>query len=510
MEPGITKYRSYIGGRGQDAITGIIADDLGNVIITGYSEADDTSSVNPNFGPQGASDGFIAKIDSTGHLLFHKYFGGSDSDIPYDLCLGEGGSILVVGATESDNIPVTGDAMEPHYKGGNWDAFIMKFSAQGEILYCSYVGGIDDDKAYGIIADSQLGCTIFGVTTSHNYPTVNASQASYAGDQDLFLTRFTPNIGNITFSTFWGSEEEEAILEEGRPIICSNDEIYLTASTESFSFPYSRTPQNVSQDVMVARFNLTGYLLNSIILNTTAQDVDDEYGASLVVNDEGNVYTTGIVYRQEMQLTPGGGDFIRIVDGAVYLTKLERDLSEQTLLVIVDGFQNDTACDIAVNASGYVHITGHTESLNFPTLDSLEEYSGGYDSFLTIANPDNLAIVHSSTTGGVDDESGTYIVFDALNRIVLGGTTNSIDLIPVNAFQDSKADGGYGFDGYLWCFDLSLRTTIVEIEPIQLDFDTSLLTVALAPPIAAVAFLLVISRRMSKKGGVDNEESTPE
>ncbi|MHA2426384.1 MAG: SBBP repeat-containing protein [Candidatus Thorarchaeota archaeon] len=126
-DPEFILYRSYIGGRGQDTITGVVADDLGNIFILGYSEADDTSSVNPNFGPQGAFDGFIAKIDATGNLIFHKIFGGSGSDMPYDLCLGDDGSIIVVGATDSDNIPVTEDAMRAQNNPGDWDAFIIKF-----------------------------------------------------------------------------------------------------------------------------------------------------------------------------------------------------------------------------------------------------------------------------------------------------------------------------------------------------------------------------------------------
>jgi hypothetical protein len=502
LDPEFTLYRSYIGGSGHDTITGVVADEFGNVVLAGFSEADDASSVNPNFGPQGAFDGFVAKIDSSGQLVFHKIFGGSSSDMPYDLCLGTDGSIVVVGGTDSDNLPVTDDAMRSTNNAGDWDGFVVRFSTVGEIIYCSYLGGIDDDKAYGVVSDSQSGYTILGTTRSHNYPTVNAIQEHYEGEQDLFLTRFTSDFQNRTFSTFWGSNETEEILEQGRPMICSsNDELYLTASTESFSFPYERLRQNVTLDVFVSRIELTGNPLNTIFLNASYDLRDKEYGASIAFDDNGSVYTTGIVYHREQRQTEGGGDFYFVFDGAMYIAKIDATLQERSAYTTLDGWYNETVCDIAVNASGFVHVCGHTESINYPTIETIEEYSGGYDAFLTVFDPDNYSIiVHSSFTGGVDDESGTYITFDAYDRIVLCGSTNSIDLLPVNAFQDFKADGGYGFDGYVWCFDLSLRAVPVEIEPIIIDPNLVLVGVAIVPPFFAGVFLVVVYHRMKKKG----------
>lgn len=36
-------------------------------------------------------------------------------------------------------------------------------------------------------------------------------------------------------------------------------------------------------------------------------------------------------------------------------------------------------------------------------------------------------------------------------------------------FQGSKSDGGYEFDGYVCCFDLTLMTSPIEVEPITID-----------------------------------------
>lgn len=73
-----------------------------------------------------------------------------------------------------------------------------------------------------------------------------------------------------------------------------------------------------------------------------------------------------------------------------------------------------------------------------------------------------------------------------------------LDLLPVNAFQGSKADGGYGFDGYVYCFDLSLRTTPIVVEPITIDPSLVLFGVAIVPPFFAGVFMVIIYQRMKR------------
>ena len=98
--------------------------------------------------------------------------------------------------------------------------------------------------------------------------------------------------------------------------------------------------------------------------------------------------------------------------------------------------------------------------------------------------------------GGYDSEKSTYLSIDSNQRIVVGGSTNSIDLIPVKAFQPSKNNRGLDFDGYIECIDLT--QFIVEEEPEPIDFSgISLSLIIMAPPVLSLVVLLAVWKRMA-------------
>jgi hypothetical protein len=44
------------------------------------------------------------------------------------------------------NFPVTADAWQSSYGGGNYDAFIAKFDSSGDLVYSTYLGGRYEDR----------------------------------------------------------------------------------------------------------------------------------------------------------------------------------------------------------------------------------------------------------------------------------------------------------------------------------------------------------------------------
>jgi hypothetical protein len=66
--------------------------------------------------------------------------------------------------------------------GGNNDAFVTKFSPSGAALvYSTYLGGISDDDAKAIAVDASGNVYVAGYTGSANFPTQNPFQPSFAG-----------------------------------------------------------------------------------------------------------------------------------------------------------------------------------------------------------------------------------------------------------------------------------------------------------------------------------------
>ncbi|MDF1540691.1 MAG: SBBP repeat-containing protein, partial [Candidatus Thorarchaeota archaeon] len=171
--PGLTEYRSYIGGSDNDFIVGLESDRFGNTYIIGYTNSEAFPTINPMNRLQGYYDVFLAKISSIGSLQFFQLFGGNSDDIPYDTNIGDDGTITIVGSTVSDDLPVTENSFQTEYNPSDSDGFIAQFTSSGDLSYCSYIGGSGYDEAFGVAVDQTGGIFIAGITSSEDFPILN-------------------------------------------------------------------------------------------------------------------------------------------------------------------------------------------------------------------------------------------------------------------------------------------------------------------------------------------------
>jgi beta-propeller repeat-containing protein len=99
------------------------------------------------------------------------------------------------------------------------------------------------------------------------------------------------------------------------------------------------------------------------------------------------------------------------------------------------GSNNDFGSAIAVDASGAVYVTGSTSSTNFPTTTG-PRFHGDFDAFVTKLNPTGSALVYSVYLGGNGRDQGFGIAVDASGYIyVTGSTTSSNFPTTPGAFQ---------------------------------------------------------------------------
>jgi len=177
-------YSTYLGGiTGEQAAFGIAVDSVGNAYLTGYTFALDFPTVNA-LQPQngGRNDAFVTKLDSTGSaLIYSTYLGGSRSEFGSSIATDSAGNAFVTGNTTSRDFP-RANAMQPNHGGGADDAFVTKINATGSaFFYSTYLGGGLDDFGSGIAVDVEGNAYVTGNTTSVDFPTQNALQASFSG-----------------------------------------------------------------------------------------------------------------------------------------------------------------------------------------------------------------------------------------------------------------------------------------------------------------------------------------
>ncbi len=197
-------YASYLGGSGDDVITGMFPAADGTLWMTGGTTSVDFPTTNgavqnryagyisvPFLIEQSVGDAFVAHMNSTGAaLLYSSYLGGSQNDMGESIAVDNSGLVYVVGFTDSPDFP-TADALQkqlagdggagPYFFTGDGFAAVIDPS-QGRLLYSSYFGGSLDDQLFALALDGQGGLWATGGTLSTDLPvTSSAAQKAFGG-----------------------------------------------------------------------------------------------------------------------------------------------------------------------------------------------------------------------------------------------------------------------------------------------------------------------------------------
>ncbi len=188
-------YFTKLGGTAVET-TGLFAFDASyNVYVTGITfSADFLTGANPPPTIQknlnGTSDGFIAKLDTNGALVYSTYLGGSGDEKTSGVKVDVSGNAYLIGHTTSANFPVTLAPFQETLKGTS-DAFLTKIDpTASKILYSTYFGGSNIEFGGKVGLDTAGNVHIGGYTRSQDLPTRNPLQPAFLGSSDLFLARF--------------------------------------------------------------------------------------------------------------------------------------------------------------------------------------------------------------------------------------------------------------------------------------------------------------------------------
>lgn len=143
------------GGSADDYGNCIIPNPDGSFLLVGNTESNNGQVV----GNQGDSDGWIAKINASGDLLWQKCMGGSGFDSFRDgVRLADGGYTLV-GLTGSNDGDVSGN-------NGLRDAWVVRIDSVGTLIWQRCLGGSDNDQASRVLLCSDGGFLVNGLTWS--------------------------------------------------------------------------------------------------------------------------------------------------------------------------------------------------------------------------------------------------------------------------------------------------------------------------------------------------------
>jgi len=378
-------YAAFLGGEENDSTEGVAVDAAGNAYVTGGTKSTGFPTTISAYQATraGDTDAYVAKINSSGTaLLYSTYLGGFGTDRGSGIAIDTNGNAYIAGFASSSDFP-TETAFQNNF-GGSFDAFVAKFdtnlSGASSLIFCSYLGGTGDDKAYGIAIDSGANNVyVTGQTSSNNFPLLNPAQPAFGGSFDAFIARISTT-GTKIYASYLGGTGDD----RGTGIaVNSAGAAYVTGFTSSTNFP-TVTPLQISNgggfDAFVAK------------------------------------------------LTPSGSGFL-------YSTYLGGSANESNTTT------GTSTNPIALDSSSDVYITGFTSSTNFPTAMPLQSANAGsQDAFVvkvTDATPaaDYSITVAPSTRTVVPGGATTYTV----TATPVSGYTGTISLSASGFSIDSTA-----------------------------------------------------------------------
>src|SRR6266404_1366314 len=411
---------TYLGGAGFEITWQCAVDHDGNVYIAGDAQSADfpvTSNALQKRYADGGQDGFVAKYDASGNLLWSTYLGGSGWDGVFGLAVDGQGNAVVTGVTESSDFPITSNAIQNTVTGDA--AFVTVISTDGtHVLYSTFLGGTVSDGGV------PLPVNLFHLNPPANVETIGVGIA-VGSDGTLYVVGGT-NTVNMPIA-----------LGAAQPLIGGEE------------------------DGFIARIDPTKPGTGGLIYSTYLGGAVNDFCAAVAVDSGGNAFVTGETQSPDFPTTLGAYQRVYSLGTAAFVAKISPTGSTLTYSTLMSGSQGSSAgggtnynapSAITIDSAGHAFIVGETNSSDFPTTANVVQptFAGQDDGFVSEFSADGSSLIFSTYLGASDYDGLFGIKLDSAENIFIGGYSSSHDLPLVLPVQSN-------FGGYIegWAAELS-------------------------------------------------------
>ncbi len=232
-------WSSYLGGTSRDAAYGIKTDSLNQVYVVGGTSSADfpttPGTVNTTY-QGGKTDGFIAKIDSSGNILLRSTLLGTNSfDQLYFIELDNDNDVYVYGLTQN---PGAFPVLNAAYSNPNSGQIITKLdSALSTIIYSSQFGNGNGqtnisptaflvDICENVYISGWGGSLIQQIPLTGMPVTNNAFQSSSGDGFNFYISVFSTDFDSLVYATYFGGNLSQEHVDGGTSRFDKNGVIY--------------------------------------------------------------------------------------------------------------------------------------------------------------------------------------------------------------------------------------------------------------------------------------------
>lgn len=364
----------------------------------------------------------------------------------------DAGSVYFATSIYNDNFPLTPDAYNKSYSGGDsiWgeeDMAIVEFNIKkNELIYSSYFGGKEGPEFLSQVLRKGNSLYLAGNTGSSDFPTTHeAYDKTFNGPEfrhsDAWISCFEGN--KLSYSSYIGTSGTDWAQNI---FVNDNNEITLVGLFKNFNelpnlHSFVEFDEKRQGYAGVIRLNAAGdSILSSTIIAPT-------WYLESCMDDDGNIYLATQTPGRSAPTTPdaydtsfnGGNDNW---GGDILVTKLNSTADRIIFSTFIGGSNDERTPLICLDKENNVLVYGYTNSIDFPITENAldKSFDGKAEPFLSKISSDGKELLFSSFIGGTEErgEMNASMVVSKRGDIYLCGVTDAADYpITENAIQDT-------------------------------------------------------------------------
>ena len=246
-------------------------------------------------------------------------------------------------------------------------------------------------------------------------------------------------------------------------VLDESGNVYVTGNASS-SYPTSLGAYDESfnggyEDVFISKLDSS---LSTLLASTFIGGSSWDIVTSVALDENGNVYITGITSSSNYPTTPEAYDTSYNGDHDVFISALDGGLSNLLASTFIGGYDLDRGYSISLDQDGNVYVTGETLSSDYPTTPGVfDESNNGHDVFISKLDSSLRTLIASTFIGGTNHECGSAIILDGAGSVfITGGTASSDYPVTPGAYDESYNLGPY--DAFISKFNDNLSNLLAS------------------------------------------------
>ncbi|MDP4198979.1 MAG: hypothetical protein Q8922_06590 [Bacteroidota bacterium] len=394
----IASWQHCFGGMGTDEFGNMIRTSDGGFVAIGQTTSNDGDVRNNH--SLGLGDVWVVKLTKDSTIQWKTALGGSDWDNASNIIQTKDGGYAIAGLTLSND----GDVKDKHALGG--DAWIIRLSPAGTIIWSRTLGGFMNDAAYAIQQASDSSILVAGFTYSSDGDFVREPSHTFGHAWAAMLD----DSGRTKWIKTYGGNGDEGVYDMAR----SEDGGFVLAGWTT-SEDGDVSGQHGMTDAWVLKINDTGAIIWQRCLGGSDEDI--AYGITASSDGGYAIACVSSSIDDDVVAQHGNSD--------AWIVKLNGDGSVDWAKSY-GGSDYDGAGEITQTSDGGYAFTGYADSGDGDVSGVHGGSSGPFD--LWVVRIDKVGkLIWQYAAGGSGDDYGNGIVRLTDSTFFVAGASHSND-----------------------------------------------------------------------------------